>query len=77
MKFKNLITGNVEIVTNKMLIEQYKKYTDRYELVEDKKADNEPTLKELKEQADSLGIEYAKKVTKAELLELIANANAE
>lgn len=29
-KFKNLITGNVEIVTNPKLIEQYEKHTDRY-----------------------------------------------
>ena len=39
MKFKNLITGCVEHVTNKVWIEQYKKYTDRYELVEDKFVD--------------------------------------
>lgn len=29
-KFKNLITGAVETITNPMLIEQYKKHTDRY-----------------------------------------------
>jgi len=75
--FKNLKTGVLEHVTNEKLIPQYEKYTDVYELVGEKKADNEPTLKELKEQADALGIEYKAKVTKAELLELIANANAE
>lgn len=29
-KFKNLITGAIEVVTNPTLIEQYEKYTDRY-----------------------------------------------
>lgn len=72
--FKNLKSGVLEHVTNEKLIPQYEKYTDVYELV---KANNEPTLKELKEQADALGIEYTKKVTKDELLELIANAKAE
>ena len=35
--FKNLKTGVLEIVTNEELIEQYEKYTDTYELVEEKK----------------------------------------
>lgn len=74
--FKNLKTGVLEHVTNEALIPQYEKYTDVYKLV-DGKADKEPTVKELKEQADALGIEYNTKVTKAELLELINNANAE
>ena len=38
MKFKNKKTGIVENVTNKKLVEQYKKHTDVYELVEEKKA---------------------------------------
>lgn len=70
--FKNLKTGVLEHVTNEKLISQYEKYTDVYELVEDTKADKEPTLNDLKAKADELGIEYAKKVTKAELLELIS-----
>lgn len=74
-KFKNIRTGIIEVVTNERLIEQYEKYSDVYELVGAK--DNEPTLKELKERADELGIEYKAKVTKAELLELIANAETE
>lgn len=74
-KFKNIRTGIIEVVTNEKLIEQYEKYNDVYELVGAK--DNEPTLKELKERADELGIEYKAKVTKAELLELIANAETE
>ena len=37
-KFKNKITGSVEIVTNEKLIKQYEKYTDRYEEVKEKKA---------------------------------------
>ena len=37
MKFKNKKTGIVENVTNKVLVEQYKKHTDVYELVEEKK----------------------------------------
>ena len=72
-KFINKNTGLVEIVTNDKLIEQYEKYNNVYEIVGSK--DNEPTLKELKEKADSLGIEYKARVTKAELLELIENAN--
>jgi hypothetical protein len=46
--FKNLKTGVLEHVTNEKLISQYEKYTDVYELVEDKKADKESTLNELK-----------------------------
>lgn len=42
MKFKNKITGLIETVTNKDVIEQYKKHTDRYEEIKDKK----PTKKE-------------------------------
>lgn len=72
-KFINKNTGLVEIVSNEKLIEQYEKYNNVYESVGVK--DNEPTLKELKEKADSLGIEYKARVTKAELLELIENAN--
>lgn len=75
--FKNLKTGVLEHVTNEKLIAQYEKYKDVYELVKEKEANNEPTLKELKEQADALGVKYASKVTKAELLELITNTNAE
>jgi hypothetical protein len=74
-KFKNKNTGLVEVVTNEKLIEQYEKYNEVYELVGGN--DNEPTLKELKEKADAMGIEYKAKVTKAELLELIANAETE
>lgn len=74
-KFINKNTGLVEVVTNEKLIEQYEKYNKVYELVGGN--DNEPTLKELKEKADAMGIEYKAKVTKAELLELIANAETE
>jgi hypothetical protein len=74
-KFKNKNTGLVEVVTNEKLIEQYEKYNEVYESVGGN--DNEPTLKELKEKADAMGIEYKAKVTKAELLELIANAETE
>lgn len=70
-KFRNKIVGVIEVVTNEEVIKQYLKHSDIYELLEDKKA--EPTLKELKEQADALGIVYTSKVTKAELLELINN----
>jgi len=73
--FKNLKTGVLEHVTNEKLIPQYEKYTDLYKLVEENKADKEPTLNELKAQAKELGIEYDKKVTKAELLELISAKN--
>ena len=72
-KFLNKNTGLVEVVTNEKLIEQYEKYNNVYELV----GANEPTLKELKEKADALGLEYKVKVTKAELLELIANAETD
>jgi len=72
--FKNKKTGVLEHVTNEKLLAQYEKYTDVYELVNEK-AENEPTLKELKEQADALGIKYKAKVTRAELLELIKENN--
>ena len=36
-KFKNKITGVVEEVTNPRLIEQYEKYSDRYEEVKEVK----------------------------------------
>jgi hypothetical protein len=75
-KFLNKNTGLVEDVTNEKLIEQYEKYNNIYELVGGE-TNNEPTLKELKEKADALGIEYKAKVTKAELLELIANTETE
>lgn len=72
--FKNKKTGVLEHVTNEKLLAQYEKYTDVYELVNEK-SENEPTLKELKEQANALGIEYKAKVTRAELLELIKENN--
>jgi len=75
--FRNKLVGVLEHVTNEKLIAQYEKYTDVYELVEDKKADKEPTLNDLKAKADELGIEYTKKVTKAELLELISAKETE
>lgn len=44
-KFKNLITGCVEIITNPKLIEQYEKHSDRY--VEVKEA-SKPATKDSK-----------------------------
>lgn len=40
-KFKNKVTGLVEVVTNPMIIKQYEKHTERYEEVKPatKKAD--------------------------------------
>lgn len=71
--FKNKKTGVLEHVTNEKLLVQYEKYTDIYELVnENTKADNEPTLSDLKKKAKEMGIEYDNKVTKAKLLELIS-----
>ena len=43
MKFRNKITGLVEEITNKMVIEQYKKHTDRYEEVKEKKTTKKET----------------------------------
>jgi hypothetical protein len=65
--FKHKITGIIEHVTNPVLVEQYEKHADVYEEI----VANEPTLKELKEQADALGIEYKPNVSKNKLLELI------
>lgn len=48
-KFRNLITGSVEIVTNKMVIEQYEKHTDRYVEV---KAETESKPKDKKSKKD-------------------------
>lgn len=73
--FINLETGVIETPNNSMLIEQYEKNTDlykEYKPVENKKADNEPTLNDLKKKAKEMGIEYDNKVTKAKLLELIS-----
>ncbi len=39
-KFKDVRTGVIETVTNKVLIEQYEKHNDIYEEVKDKKAEN-------------------------------------
>ena len=36
MKFKHKVTGIVEEVKNPLLIPQYEKHSDTYELVEDK-----------------------------------------
>lgn len=74
--FKNLKVGVLETV-NDELAKQYEARPNIYALVETGDKTNEPTLKELKEQADALGIEYKAKVTKAELLEMLANANQE
>lgn len=78
--FINLKTGVIETPNNSMVIEQYEKNIDLYEEYKPTKsenADKELTLRELKEQADALGLTYAKKVTKAELIEMIVNANQE
>lgn len=69
--FINVLTGVVETPQNKLVIEQYEKNTELYK---EYKPVSEPTLKELKEKADELGIIYKKKVTKKELLELL-NSN--
>ena len=74
--FKNLKVGVLETV-NVELAKQYEARPSIYAPVETESKTNEPTLKELKEQADALGIEYKAKVTKAELLEMLANANQE
>ncbi len=74
--FKNLKVGVLETV-NDELAKQYEARPSIYAPVETESKTNEPTLKELKEQADALGIEYKAKVTKAELLEMLANANQE
>lgn len=37
-QFKNKKTGCIETVTNKLVIEQYEKYTELYEEVKEKKA---------------------------------------
>lgn len=66
--FKNKNTGVLEHVTNELLIEQYEKYTDVYEVINE---NNEPTVSELKKKAKNLGITFNKNVTKEELLNLI------
>ena len=74
--FKNLKVGVLETV-NDELAKQYEARPSIYSQFQVERKINEPTLKELKEQADALGIEYKAKVTKAELLEMLANANQE
>lgn len=73
--FINLKTGVIETPNNSMVSEQYEKNTELYEEykpVDNKNVVKEPTLNELKAKADELGIKYTKKVTKAELLNLIS-----
>jgi hypothetical protein len=54
MKFKNLKTGHIETVTNEALIEQYERYTEVYELVDNKKAeDNKEKSKDNKKAEDN------------------------
>ncbi len=74
--FKNLKIGVLEHVTNKKLIPQYEKYPEVYQLVDNENA-SDVTLDELKQKADSLGIEYPKRITKDKLLELINNADTD
>lgn len=71
-KFINLETGVVEIPNNEEVIKQYEKYTNLYSEYKEVENEKEPTLNELKEQADNLGITYPKKITKAKLLDLIS-----
>ena len=72
MRFYNVNSGGIEVPQNQKVIEQYKKYPEIYKPIES--GAPEPTLKELKEKANQLGIEYAKNIKKAELLKLINNA---
>jgi len=78
-KFINITTGVTETPHNNSVIEQYRKKTELYkELQENIASDNIPhknisecTLKELKEQADMLGLEYNKRAKKDEILALL------
>lgn len=47
--FKNLKTGVLEHVMNEKLIAQYEKYTDVYELVENKKSTKKSNTKNVDE----------------------------
>lgn len=47
-KFKNLITGCVETITNPKLIEQYEKHSDRYEEVKEASKETTPKTKKTK-----------------------------
>lgn len=67
--FKNLRVGVFETVSDE-LAKQYEARPDVYASVD---TVIEPTLKELKEQADALGLKYKARVTKAELLEILAS----
>lgn len=69
--FRNLKVGVLETV-NDELAKQYEDRPNLYKLVDDT---SEPTLKELKEQADALGLTYNKKVTRAELIEMLSKTN--
>lgn len=77
--FKNIYTGILEIPSNQLVIEQYRKRPDLYEEIQESKAHTSTnlknmsnlTLKELKRQADILGLSYNKNASKAQILSLL------
>ena len=77
--FLNLSLGVIETPSNKSVVEQYKKRPELYkELKESTMHTNTTpknmsnlTLKELKRQADILGLSYNKNASKAQILALL------
>lgn len=77
IKFINKATGIIEEPHNEEVIKQYQKsklYRQLFEKTEElpKNYDNY-TLKELKQEADKLGLSYKKRATKSDLIALLNN----
>ena len=76
IKFINKQLGVLEAPNNDKVLEQYKKRPELYGTIEEIDLDEEKdyskyTLKELKNEADILGLVYSKKATRNEILNLL------
>lgn len=84
MKFRHIATGIIEEPHNSKVIEQYQK-SELYQEIEELPQATKPvvalkdyagyTLKELKKEADTLGLTYRNKATKSELIAILNGTN--
>lgn len=80
--FLNLSLGVIETPSNKSVVEQYRKRPELYKELQDSIAHSNTTpknmlnltLKELKQQADMLGLSYNKNASKTQILALLEKA---
>lgn len=85
MKFRHKATGIIEEPHNAKVIEQYQKSELFKKIEELPQAPKEPvvaskdytgyTIKELKQEADTLGLTYRNKATKSELIAILGGTN--